>query len=51
MSESEGRRVKRPVYIRASSVRFLNENELSIIEQVERFQDVVNEKKRYSCLQ
>ena len=46
MSESEGRRVKRPVYIRASSVRFLNENELSIIEQVERFRDVVNEKKK-----
>ena len=46
MSESEGRRVKRPVYIRASSVRFLNENELNIIGQVERFRDVVNEKKK-----
>ena len=46
MSESEGRRVKRPIYIRASSVRFLNENELDIIGQVERFRDVVNEKKK-----
>jgi miniconductance mechanosensitive channel len=46
MSESEGRRVKRPVYFRASSVRFLNENELNIIGQVERFRDVVSEKKK-----
>ena len=46
MSESEGRRVKRPIYIRASSVRFLNESELASIEKVERFKDVVLEKKK-----
>lgn len=46
MSESEGRRVKRPIFIRASSVRFLNDSELDAIEKVERFRDVVLEKKK-----
>lgn len=45
MSESEGRRIKRPLYIRASSVRFLSEKELTNIEQLERFKAVVQAKK------
>ncbi len=45
MSESEGRRIKRPLYIRASSVRFLSDEELTGIAQLERFKTVVQEKK------
>lgn len=45
MSESEGRRVKRPVYLRASSVRFLNDQELVALEQVDRFRDFVKTKR------
>ncbi len=45
MSESEGRRIKRPLYIRASSVRFLSNEELTSIAQLERFKSVVQEKK------
>lgn len=45
MSESDGRRIKRPVYIRASSVRFLNEQELEAIEKVDRFRPFVQDKK------
>ena len=45
MSESDGRRIKRPIYVRASSVRFLSEKELSSIEQVDRFRDFVQHKK------
>lgn len=45
MSESEGRRMKRPLYIRASSVRFLNERELEAIEQLDRFRPFVQGKK------
>lgn len=45
MSESEGRRIKRPVYIRASSVRFLNENELTTLEEVDRFSNFVQRKQ------
>lgn len=45
MSESEGRRIKRPLYIRASSVRFLSDEELTGITKLERFKTVVQEKK------
>lgn len=45
MSESDGRRMKRPLYIRASSVRFLNERELEAIEQLDRFRSFVQGKK------
>ena len=45
MSESEGRRIKRPLYIRASSVRFLNDEELTGITQLERFKAIVQAKK------
>lgn len=45
MSESEGRRIKRPLYIRASSVRFLSDDELNKITQLDRFKTVVKEKK------
>ena len=45
MSESEGRRIKRPLYIRASSVRFLSDEELTGITELERFKTVVQEKK------
>lgn len=45
MSESDGRRIKRPIYIRASSVRFLNENELTSLEKLDRFRDFVQTKK------
>ncbi len=45
MSESEGRRVKRPLYIRASSVRFLSDEELNNLTQLDRFKTVVSEKK------
>jgi len=45
MSESDGRRIKRPVYIRASSVRFLNETELADIDKLDRFRAFVQSKK------
>ena len=45
MSESEGRRIKRPLYIRASSVRFLSNEALAGITQLERFKAIVQEKK------
>ena len=45
MSESEGRRIKRPLYIRASSVRFLTDKELTGITQLQRFKAIVQEKK------
>ena len=45
MSESEGRRIKRPLYIRASSVRFLSDEELTGITKLERFKTVVQEKR------
>ncbi|CAI8285880.1 MAG: Miniconductance mechanosensitive channel YbdG [Flavobacteriales bacterium] len=45
MSESEGRRIKRPLYIRASSVRFMSDVELREITQLERFKTFVEEKK------
>lgn len=45
MSESEGRRIKRPLYIRASSVRFLNEEELTGITHLERFKAIVQAKR------
>ena len=45
MSDSEGRRIKRPLYIRASSVRFLTEQEIAGMEQLDRFKTVVQEKK------
>ena len=45
MSESEGRRIKRPLYIRASSVRFLNDEELTGITHLERFKAIVQAKK------
>lgn len=45
MSESDGRRIKRPVYIRASSVRFLTESELTSLVQVDRFSDFVQRKQ------
>ena len=45
MSESEGRRIKRPLYIRASSVRFLSDEELTGITELERFKTVVQEKR------
>ncbi len=44
MSESDGRRIKRPLYVRASSVRFLTEEELADMEQLDRFKNVVKEK-------
>ena len=45
MSESEGRRIKRPLYIRASSARFLTEEELAGMEQLDRFKNVIKDKK------
>ena len=45
MSESDGRRIKRPIYIRASSVRFLNQIELEQIEKLERFRSFLENKK------
>lgn len=45
MSESDGRRIKRPLYIRASSVRFLNVHELEPIEQLDRFKPFIQAKR------
>ena len=45
MSESDGRRIKRPLFIRASSVKFLNENEVASIAQLDRFKTVIQHKK------
>ena len=45
MSESDGRRIKRPIFIRASSVRFLNREELESVSQLDRFKSFVENKK------
>lgn len=45
MSESEGRRIKRPLFIRASSIRFLNAKELESVSQLDRFKTFVENKK------
>jgi miniconductance mechanosensitive channel len=45
MSESDGRRVKRPIFIRASSVRFLDAKELERVSQLDRFKNFVESKK------
>lgn len=45
MSESEGRRIKRPLFIRASSIRFLNAQELESVSQLDRFKTFVENKK------
>jgi miniconductance mechanosensitive channel len=45
MSESDGRRIKRPIFIRASSVRFLHAEELERVSQLDRFKNVVESKK------
>ena len=45
MSESDGRRIKRPLFIRASSIRFLNAKELESVSQLDRFKNFVENKK------
>lgn len=45
MSESDGRRIKRPLFIRASSVRFLNAKELENVSELDRFKTFVENKK------
>ena len=45
MSESDGRRIKRPLFIRASSVRFLNAKELDNVSELDRFKTFVENKK------
>ncbi len=45
MSESDGRRIKRPLFIRASSVRFLNEHDVASIEKLDRLKAVIQGKK------
>ena len=40
MSESDGRRIKRAIYLSASSIKFLNHEELISIKKVERFKSV-----------
>ena len=44
MSESDGRRIKRAIYISASSIKFLNPKDLTSIKKVERFKSFVESK-------
>ena len=44
MSESDGRRIKRAIYLSASSIKFLNHEELTSIKKVERFKSFVESK-------
>lgn len=45
MSESDGRRIKRPLFIRASSICFLSAKDLESISQLDRFKNFVKNKK------
>jgi miniconductance mechanosensitive channel len=45
MSESDGRRIKRPLFIRASSISFLSTKDLDNISQLDRFKNFVKNKK------
>ena len=44
MSESDGRRIKRAIYLSASSIKFLNHEELTSIKKLERFKSFVESK-------
>lgn len=45
MSESQGRRLKRVLYIQAATVRFLSDEELKELQKVERLRPYVQEKE------
>ena len=45
MNESKGRRIKRSLLIKISSIKFLNENELKKIEKIELISDFVKARK------
>ena len=45
MSESQGRRLKRVMYIQAATVRFLSDEELKELQKVERLRPYVQEKE------
>tara|TARA_B100001769_G_C22069017_1_gene575318 strand:- start:1058 stop:1525 length:468 start_codon:yes stop_codon:yes gene_type:complete len=45
MSESGGRRIKRSILIKVSSIKFLEDSKLSELKKIERISDYINERK------
>lgn len=46
MFESGGRRIKRSIYIKQSSIRFLSEEDLQRLSKIERVRDYINHRQR-----
>ena len=46
MFESGGRRIKRSIYIKQSSIRFLTEEDLQRLSKIERVRDYINHRQR-----
>lgn len=47
MSDSDGRRIKRAILVKVSSIRFLSDKEIDELEKIERIKTFIKEKKEH----